>query len=273
LSARIYPRDVPRYQAIRAFIEPTLRRLSRILAQNETERDRFIALGAPGDRCIAAGNLKHLQERAISDPVSLRNEIGVTPEEPVIVFGSVHRQEIGTIFKAIAQFAEQDVRFVVAPRHLSSAPDILREADVLGLSRALRSRMSTGAKWRVLVLDTMGELREFYGVAVVSVIGGGFGKFGGHNPLEALEAGAPVLFGPHFEHFEHEARSLAAVAPQALVTTAEQLAAALRQMLADDQWRRNILAKQLRTLPDPMSVTRRYLDELSPYLTAAYART
>jgi 3-deoxy-D-manno-octulosonic-acid transferase len=273
LSARIYPRDISRYQAIRPFIEPTLKRLSRILAQNEVERDRFIALGAPSDRCLAAGNLKHLQERARSDPARLRDLIGIAPGDPVIVFGSVHRQEIGTIFQALAQLANDEVRFVIAPRHLSSAPDLVKGAVALGLAAALRSTMPTGKNWRVLVLDTIGELREFYGVAAVSVIGGGFGRFGGHNPLEALEAGAPVLFGPHFEHFAHEARLLSAVAPQAMVTTAEQLAAALRQMLADEQWRRNILAKQLRTLPDPLAVTRRYLDELSPYLTAAYART
>ena len=67
LSGRIYPRDMPRYRAIRGFIAPTLRRLSRVLAQNETERDRFVALGAAADRCVAAGNLKCLQERAGSD--------------------------------------------------------------------------------------------------------------------------------------------------------------------------------------------------------------
>ncbi|SRR5579875_1210725 len=273
LSARIYPRDVKRYQAIRLFIEPTLRRLSRILAQNEIERERFVALGAPPHRCVAAGNLKHLHERVPGDPLWLRSEIGVGPGEPVIVFGSVHRQELALIFQAMAEVKDKAVRFVVAPRHLSSAPDVVRGATAAGLPVALRSRMQAGDNWRVLVLDTIGELREFYGVAVVSVIGGGFGKFGGHNPLEALEAGVPVLLGAHFDHFEHEARSLVAAAPQTMVATAAQLAAALRQMLADEQWRRNILAKQLQTLPDPVCVTRRYLDELAPYLTAAYAGT
>jgi 3-deoxy-D-manno-octulosonic-acid transferase len=108
-------------------------------------------------------------------------------------------------------------------------------------------------------------------VAVVAVIGGGFGKFGGHNPLEALEAGAPVLLGAHFDHFEHEARSLIAVTPDAMVTTAKGLAGRLKQMLADEDARRHILTLQRRTLPDPDSVTQRYLHELSPYLT--YART
>jgi 3-deoxy-D-manno-octulosonic-acid transferase len=273
LSARIYPRDLPRYQAIRPFIAPTLRRISRIMAQNETERERFVALGAPAERCIAAGNLKHLAQQAKGDPARLRTEIGISADEPVIVFGSVHRQELTTVFHTIAKLGIRASRFVIAPRHLSPVPAILRQAAELGMTAVLRSRMKTGEDWRILILDTMGELREFYGVAVVSVIGGGFGKFGGHNPLEALEAGAPVLFGPHFDHFEHEARSLMAVTPQAVITSAEQLAAGLGQMLADEDERQHILSLQRRTLPDPNAVTQRYLDELTPYLTAAYARS
>jgi 3-deoxy-D-manno-octulosonic-acid transferase len=271
VSGRIYPRDLSRYHAIRPLIEPTLRRLSRILAQNETERERFIALGAPPDNCVTAGNLKHLQQRTPSRPARLREQIGVPPGHPVIVFGSVHRAEIPLVGDAMAQMAGKEVRFVVAPRHLSSVPYLMREMSARGLTAMLRSRVKPDDQWRILVLDTIGELREFYGIAVASVICGGFGKFGGHNPLEALEAGTPVFFGAHFHHFEHEARLLMAATPEAMITTAEQIAAGLRRMLEEEDWRLDMLAKQKQTLPDPALVTRRYLDELSPFLTAAYA--
>ncbi len=271
LSGRIYPRDMPRYRAIRGFIAPTLRRLSRILAQNETERDRFIALGAPANRCVAAGNLKYLHERGGGDPARLRNQLGVAIAQRLVVFGSVHHREIPLIFEAAAALHDQDVRFIVAPRHLSSVPSILREVAARGLGGVLRSRLQSGQDWRILVLDTMGELRDFYAVAAVAVICGGFGKFGGHNPVEALEAGAPVLFGAHFDHFEHEARSLMAVTPQAMVSGPEQLAARLLTWLGDDRLRRHIASRQRLTVPDAAAVTRRYLDELSPYLADAYA--
>jgi 3-deoxy-D-manno-octulosonic-acid transferase len=271
VSGRIYPRDVSRYQAIRRFIEPTLRRLSRVLAQNEIERQRFIALGAAADKCVTAGNLKHLQQRSAGDPARLREQIGVPAGDPVIVFGSVHRAEIPIVGDAIALLAGRQVRFVVAPRHLSSIPGLIREMSARRLRTTLRSQVETGEHWRILVLDTIGELRDFYGIALASVICGGFGKFGGHNPLEALEAGAPVFFGAHFHHFEHEARLLMAITPEAMITTAEQIAAGLRRALEEEDWRLHMLAKQKQTLPDPAIVTRRYLDQLSPFLTATYA--
>jgi 3-deoxy-D-manno-octulosonic-acid transferase len=270
LSARIYPRDVPRYQAIRGFMGPTLRRLSRILAQNETERDRFIALGAAADRCVVAGNLKHLSPRAVGNPACLRARLGVPPGR-LIVFGSAHHGELPLIFDAIAALGVPDVRFVIAPRHLSSVPSIIRDAAARGLDAAQRSRLEAGVRWRVLILDTMGELRDFYKIAEVAVICGGFGKFGGHNPTEALEGGTPVLFGPHFDHFEHEARSLASVTPEAMVSGCEQLAARIDLWLKDEARRRHILSLQRRTVPDADAIARRYLDELSPYLAAAHA--
>jgi 3-deoxy-D-manno-octulosonic-acid transferase len=271
LSGRIYPRDVPRYRAIRGFIAPTLRRLSRILAQNETERDRFIALGAAADRCVAAGNLKCLQERGRSDPARLRHQLGATTTDRVVIFASIHHQEMPLIFDTINALNAEDVRFIIAPRHLSSVQGILREAAARGLGARLRSRLEPGEGWRVLVLDTMGELGNFYAIAAIAVICGGFGKFGGHNPLEALEAGAPVLLGPHFDHFEHEARPLVAATPEAMVCNSEQLAVRLREWLCDDGLRERILSAQRLTIPDAAVVTRRYLDELSPYLAAHHA--
>jgi 3-deoxy-D-manno-octulosonic-acid transferase len=271
LSARIYPGDVARYHAIRAFIAPTLRRLTRVLAQNEVERGRFIALGAAADRCVAAGNLKHLEEHVFRDAEHLRHQLGLEPAEQVIVFGSVHRSEIPLVMSAIAAHGAAGNRFVIAPRHLKSAHAIARAASARGVPTAFRSRGQPRNGWRILILDTMGELRQFYAIASVAVVCGGFGRFGGHNPYEALQAGAPVLFGPHFEHFEHEARALAEITPEARVSNAQQLAARLGQWLSDEHSRRRAVTLQRATLPDAAAVTRRYLDELSPYLGAADA--
>jgi len=271
LSARIYPRDVARYHAIRSFIAPTLCRLTRILAQNEVERDRFIALGAAAVRCVAVGNLKHLQESTVYNPGHLRRELGLQSADRVVVFGSVHHSEIELVFKAIKALSAVGTRFVIAPRHLSAAQTIAWEAATHGLQTAWRSRRQPRSGWQILILDTMGELKRFYSIASIAVICGGFGKFGGHNPHEALQVSAPVLFGPHFEHFEHEARALAEITPEARVSTPAEIARQLDEWLGDEHFRQLIVSLQRRTLPDAAAVTRRYLDELSPYLVAAHA--
>ena len=49
----------------------------------------------------------------------------------------------------------------------------------------------------VVILDTMGELRAAYGFAAAGYVGGTLVPIGGHNLLEPVAAGRPVLFGPH----------------------------------------------------------------------------
>jgi 3-deoxy-D-manno-octulosonic-acid transferase len=60
----------------------------------------------------------------------------------------------------------------------------------------------------VLVLDTIGELSRFYSLGNFAFIGGSLVDFGGHNPLEAVQRGLPVVFGPHMENFKEIAAIL-----------------------------------------------------------------
>ncbi len=52
-----------------------------------------------------------------------------------------------------------------------------------------------------LVVNTTGELRAWYYLADLVVIGKSFLGEGGQNPVEAIVAGKPVIFGPHMENF------------------------------------------------------------------------
>ena len=59
----------------------------------------------------------------------------------------------------------------------------------------------------VLILDTIGELARFYSLGDFAFVGGSLVPLGGHNPLEAVQRGLPVVFGPHMENF----RDIAAI--------------------------------------------------------------
>ncbi len=58
VNARISDRSWPRYRRLRRLWRPLLARLSRVLAQSETDAERLRALGCPPERVVVAGNLK-----------------------------------------------------------------------------------------------------------------------------------------------------------------------------------------------------------------------
>jgi 3-deoxy-D-manno-octulosonic-acid transferase len=61
----------------------------------------------------------------------------------------------------------------------------------------------------VWLLDTMGDLSAWFSLADVVFMGGSLIPRGGHNPLEAVRFGVPVLSGPHVFNFDAIFRTLA----------------------------------------------------------------
>jgi 3-deoxy-D-manno-octulosonic-acid transferase len=51
-----------------------------------------------------------------------------------------------------------------------------------------------------LILDTLGELAAMYATASIAFVGGTLVPVGGHNLVEPVHAGCPVLFGPYHEN-------------------------------------------------------------------------
>jgi len=211
--------------------------------------------------------LKYLRtgepERSHGD---LRAKLGLRAEDPTVVFGSVHDDEVPGIFQACDLLKDGKVRLIIAPRHRSGVAPVIREAMARGWRINKRSEGVQGDDWRVLVLDTMGELRDCYSFACVAVVGGGFKKHGGHNPLEPVIQGAPVIFGPYLDHFEFEAQALIAAAEESRAHNSIQLGQRLNECISDQARRSRILELQRSVLPDGEAIAERYLRELSPWL-------
>lgn len=270
VSARIYPRDVRRYRAIRGLITPALRRLSAVLAQSDVERERFIALGAPAERCVTSGNLKYLTMRNGGDaPGALRAELGLSPDEPVVTFGSLHRNEVAFAFEVLDRL--RGVRGIIAPRHPSTVTAIARQAAQRQWILARRTGPLV-PNWQVLLLDTMGELGAAYATSSVAVVGGTFGRGGGgHNLFEPLLHGTPVFFGPSVGHVDAEAMALVRATPEVQVGTAVDLGKRLAQWLAEPAQLRAALARQQQVLPDAAAIAQRYRTALAPWLPGGHA--
>jgi 3-deoxy-D-manno-octulosonic-acid transferase len=97
---------------------------------------------------------------------------------------------------------------LLAPRHPERFDAAADEARTRGFAVA---RVSSGDQARdvdVLLLDTIGELASYYVMASAAFVGGSLVRVGGHNLLEPLAAGVPVLFGPHTEHVAEIASAL-----------------------------------------------------------------
>lgn len=208
-NGRIHERRMGAYRLLFRLVGNPLRGLDALLMRSEAEAERAIALGAPKDRVTITGNTKFdlVGRPGGGDELAeLRAAFGVG-DEPIWVAGSTHEGEeeaLLGIFRTLrAEFPR--LRMLLAPRYPERAGRVASIARGLGFEVALRTQSSRAtpapAGTPVLVLDTIGELLDAYGLATVVFVGGSFVPRGGQNILEPAGQGKPVLYGPNMANF------------------------------------------------------------------------
>lgn len=196
LNARISDKSVKKYLQMAWFYKKLLARVDTIYAQSESDKNRFLALGARNIEVI--GNIK------------LAGEIRKTKEytKPaceVIVAGSTHEGEEESIIKAFVEYRKSaDAKLIVVPRHPERFDGVYEMLEAYLKETQLQlSRFSQTPNFDadVVLVDKMGELNNIYAISDIAILGGAFKEdVGGHNPLEPAYFGCKIITGTHFFH-------------------------------------------------------------------------
>jgi len=204
VNARISDRSFPGYRRFRFLLREVLRNVDLFLAQTEIDHERLLAIGAPANRVLVAGNLKFDVKAPPESALSTALRRFIAPDQKVLVFGSTVEGEealLAPTFKKI--FGEfPQALIVLAPRHperFDSVAELLRQSGISFWRRSSWSSSPLGGG--VLLLDTIGELASVYSVGDLAFVGGSLVPRGGHNILEPAHFAKPILIGPHYENF------------------------------------------------------------------------
>ncbi len=239
VNARLSGRSENRFQRFSFFVAPTFRLLDLVCVQEAADVDRWAAIGVLRDRIRVVGSIKYDPQDIHLDrtvPERVFAECKIDNHRPIIFGGSTHAGEeeiLGKIFRELrAEFT--NLFLIIAPRHAERARELHRDLQQLGLRVGLRSQSSTvNPPIDCLVVDSTGELRNWYSVATVVFIGKSLTARGGQNPAEAIVAGKPVVFGQHMENFAAFARSLVKRGGALEISSADELKAAIVELLRD----------------------------------------
>ena len=213
VNGRISSKSFSRYSLFRPLSRTVLSQLDFFAVQTEKDLHRLNALGAQINKMTKVGSLK-FDQKFLSPRLAKkldRKSLGLTENDKVLVAGSTRPGEEELVLSVYRQLNEKrPLILVLAPRHLDRIGEIELLLQQKNLSYVKKSRLkeNRSAKFKVLLLDTMGELAEIYSVADVAFVGGSLVPLGGHNPLEPAVYGVPVLFGPYMEHSQAAAELL-----------------------------------------------------------------
>jgi 3-deoxy-D-manno-octulosonic-acid transferase len=163
------------------------------------------------------------------------------PGRALWVAGSTHPGEDQQVLQAHQRLLQQrpDAMLVLAPRHpqrFDAVADCIASLS-LGFVRRSQAAEASPAS-AVLLLDTLGELMDFYAACDVAFVGGSLVAVGGHNLLEPAALGLPILTGPHQFNSPQVARALRERQAVTIVHSAAELGDALIHLLSDPDARR-----------------------------------
>jgi len=258
VSARLSERSRARWSRFRMVLQPALGRGVRVAAQSAADAERFIALGVPAACVRVCGNIKFDREpRASVRSGGAAWRARYAPARPLWVAGSTHAgEELAALeAHAMVRAAWPEALLVLAPRHRPRFDEVARLLDGRGVRWLRHSAVhadaagaAAAAQAEVLLLDTIGDLEDFYAAADVAFVGGSLVPVGGHNLLEPAALGVPTLAGPAQGNAPDIARLLQQKGALRLVRDATGLGAAVQELLADPNARTRMAEAALATV-------------------------
>jgi 3-deoxy-D-manno-octulosonic-acid transferase len=212
INGRLSPRSFRGYQRLRSMLRSTFAKLDLVAAQDPQYAARFSQLGTPAERVHVTGSLKF--DGAVTDRnhpriTELLSRTAFQKEDVVWVVGSTQapEEEIALeIFRELRHKYPQ-LRLVLVPRHPERFDEVAQLLDHARIPYVRWTKLSSPLTLQpedghpVLLIDTVGDLRFWWGIAKVAFVGGSLSQRGGQNMIEPAAYGAAVCFGPNTINF------------------------------------------------------------------------
>ncbi len=217
VNARLSERSLATYTRVDRLLRSTFARIAWMGCQDHDYAARFIACGTDKSSITVTGSLKFDDAPTTRDTPEVNARIdwtGANPWHQVMLAGSTHAGEERIAIDAYRQLqtAHPELRLVITPRHATRFDEVAKLVQSMGFECRRRSESKSAANdWganTIVLVDTIGELRHWWGTARIAFVGGAFGDRGGQNMLEPAGYGCAVCFGPNTKNFDDIARRL-----------------------------------------------------------------
>jgi len=271
VNGRLGEKSFRGYYQLRFFAKRVLKWMQTIAVQHDAYAQRFIRLGAAPTAVHVTGSMKF--DGAETDRNNPRTRrlaklTGWKAEQTVFLAGSTVEPEERIVLQAFDGLRKQysQLRLILVPRHPERFDQVALMLDESNHRWQRRSELQDGAlhpHTKVLLVDTVGELADWWGVADVGFVGGSLeGRRGGQSMIEPAAYGVAVCFGPYTHNFRGTVQLMRDQQAAVIVEEAQQLTRFVGQCLEDPQYAKELGRRAAQLVRQQLGATRRTLDLL-----------
>lgn len=227
---------------LRSIARRMFARLEYVAAQDQTYADRFVQLGVPANRVAVTGSLKY-DTAEIADHIDGQEQLATAMKldtaSPLWVCGSTGPDEEAMILDAYqrlrAEFPALQLAIVPRkPERFDEVAHLIADRGFTCVRRSGKATPVTPDAPRVLLGDTMGELRKFYALATVVFVGRTLVPMGGSDMMEVAALGKATIVGPYTDNFAEAMQILRERDGIVEISQAGELADCVAGLLRDD---------------------------------------
>jgi 3-deoxy-D-manno-octulosonic-acid transferase len=199
INARLSHKTLSANAWIRGLLKNSLSKVTAIYTRSARDAESYVLLGADEKKVRTVGNLKFTT--ALSHRLISKSSLIPENREYVLV-ASTHKDEERQIYAAWKKLNRPEL-LVIAPRHPNRSASIVKQLDTDAIAIRSKNQVITD-RTEVFLLDTVGELKDYFGGARLVVMGGSFVAIGGHNILEPASYNCAIITGPYMDNFKEE---------------------------------------------------------------------
>jgi len=237
INARLSSKTTTVKPWVKTLLKTALSKVSSISARSEEDALAYAQLGANKNIITTAGNLKFTS--VLSDQsATQKNNFSI--DRDYVLVASTHDDEEAQIYKLWRTLNRKEL-LIIAPRHPERMMAIIKKLQCDNISVRSKNEALTDDT-ELFLLDTVGELKNYFKNAKLVIMGGSFIPVGGHNILEPASFNRAIITGPHMENFKQELTLM--LDKEAIIQAASinELEEPLNRLLDDDGYREALQA-------------------------------
>ncbi len=199
INARLSSKTTSANTWVKTLLKTSLSKVKAINARSDKDALAYKTLGADEKIISITGNLKFTT--IFNNNQSTQKNVFSTSREYILV-ASTHDDEEYKIYHMWKNLNRNEL-IIIAPRHPERAASIVKNLHCEQMSIRSKKQAITD-KTKVFLLDTIGELKNYFKNAKLVVMGGSFVPVGGHNIMEPASYNSAIITGPYMENFTQE---------------------------------------------------------------------
>jgi len=234
VNARMSNKSAMGYQRISMLTSPMMKSLEHVYAQTDIQGKRFLSLGLRHAQLSVSGSIKFDANLPLDFPERLAELKTLFRGKTCFLAASTHKGEEDRLIEAFKNLEPSSTQvLIIAPRHTHRTTEVLSLCQSSGLSVRKHSD-NQEVQSTIYLVDTMGELIYFFGIARMAFIGGSLVDIGGHNPMEAGSLGVPMMMGSYTRNIEDIAELFIEAGAMIRISDQEGLDAAVSNLMKDE---------------------------------------